>query len=101
MTPEELLEINPNLVKVAGFIKEHPEYPVRFWNNGTVDITLSKDGHLGKFLEQFRCPSCGEPTSGPDIKPGTGDIKGTFRTCGTCSIKFFVHNAVKFGGTPT
>lgn len=101
MTPEELLNINPNLSKVAGFMKDHPEYPVRFWDNGTVDITIPKDGSISKFVGQFKCPSCGEPTGGPPVDPSKENIKGTFRTCETCSIRFFVHNAVKFGGTPT
>lgn len=99
MTPEKLLEINPKLVKVASFMKEHPECTVRFWDDGTVDITLPKSVTLDSFIGQFVCPSCGEPTGGPGISGR--DIKGTFRECGDCGIRFFIHNMVKFGGTPT
>lgn len=97
MTPEELLEMNPNIGKVATFIKEHPECNVRFWDDATVDITIPKAVKLDSFLAQFKCPSCGEPTVGPELHGG--DIKGTFRECNDCGIRFFIHNMVKFGGT--
>jgi predicted RNA-binding Zn-ribbon protein involved in translation (DUF1610 family) len=100
MTPEELLEINPKLVSVTKFMKEHPDYPVRFWDNGTVDISLSERSKLGEFVTKFKCPSCGKDTDGPTIPTDAVDIKGTFRECPECSIKFFIHNKVKFGGTP-
>lgn len=99
MTPEELLEMNPKIGKVATFIKEHPECNVRFWDDATVDITIPKTVKLDSFLAQFACPSCGEPTAGPEMR-GV-DIKGTFRECSDCGIRFFIHNMVKFGGTPT
>lgn len=97
MTPEELLDMNPNIGKVATFIKEHPECNVRFWDDATVDITIPKATKLDSFLAQFKCPSCGEPTGGPELHGG--DIKGTFRECNACGIRFFIHNMVKFGGT--
>ena len=50
MTPEELLEINPKLISVTKFMKEHPDYPVRFWDNGTVDISIPERGKLGEFV---------------------------------------------------
>ena len=99
MTPDELLSINPKLGKVAAFMKERPDCPVRFWDDATVDVTIPASSALDSFLAQFKCPSCGEPTDGPEL---TGnDVKGTFRSCDGCGIKFFIHSRVKFGGTPT
>lgn len=100
MTPEELLEINPKLGKMAVFMKEHPEYTVRFWDDATVDITLPKDAGLWKFVGGFRCPSCMEITEGPAMEPGKANITGTFRSCEECGIRFFIHTSVKFGGSP-
>lgn len=99
MTPEELLSLNPKLGKVTTFIKDHPECKVRFWENATVDITIPAATTLDSFLAKFTCPSCGEPTTGPEM--AAGDVKGTFRECEACGIRFFIHNMVKFGGTPT
>ena len=99
MTPEELLGINPNLAKVATFMKEHPDCTVRFWDDTTVDITIPKSASLGSFVSQLACPSCSKPTEGPGVSGR--DIKGTFRKCNDCGIRFFIHNMVKFGGTPT
>ena len=99
MTPEELLEMNPNLASVAEYMQSHPGTPVRFWENGTVDITLPASSQLVPFIEKFVCPSCNNPTAGPELESGSLDIKGTFRTCSTCGIQFFIHNSVKFGGT--
>lgn len=99
MTPEELLDINPRLGKVASFIKEHPECNVRFWDDATVDITIPRTAALAGFISRFVCPSCGSTTAGPDMSGH--DVKGTFRECRDCGIRFFIHNMVKFGGTPT
>lgn len=99
MTPEELLEINPNLVKMTGFMKEHPEFPVRFWGDGTVDITIPESTPLSAFAAKFRCPCCDGYPDGPAIPSDKDDIKGTFRSCEECGIRYFIHNKVKFGGS--
>lgn len=98
MTVDELLEMNPRLGHVAKYMTEHPDIPVRFWDNGTVDITLPVRTGLNKFISGFTCPSCGNATEGPAI-PNHDDIRGTFRDCHGCGIRFFIHNTVKFGGT--
>ena len=79
MTVDELLEMNPRLGHVARYMAEHPDIPVRFWDNGTVDLTIPPKAKLGQFFGSFRCPSCGNP--------------------GGCGIRFFIHNEVKFGGS--
>lgn len=99
MTLDELLAMNPNLGKMSGFMKEHPEFPVRFWDDGTVDITIPENVKIASFVAKFRCPCCQSPTEGPYIQTDKEDIKGTFRKCNECSIRFFAHNKVKFGGT--
>ena len=98
MTVDELLEINPKLGHVAKYMAEHPDVPVRFWDNGTVDITLPGKASLHKFIVGFRCPSCDGATDGPAL-PAHEDIRGSFRECHECGIRFFIHNNVKFGGT--
>jgi len=100
MTPEKLLEINPKLGTVASFMKAHPECTVRFWEDATVDITLPANVRLDSFLAQFVCPSCGQPATGPGLQENA-NIKGTFRGCDDCGIRFFIHSRVKFGGSPT
>ena len=99
MTLDELLKINPNLGKVSGFMKEHPEFPVRFWDDGTVDITIPENIKIVNFVAKFHCPCCQESTTGPEIPSDKEDIKGTFRQCRECGIRYFIHNKVKFGGT--
>lgn len=98
MTVDELLELNPNLGHMAVFMKEHPELPVRFWDDGTVDITLPARSSLHKFIVAFKCPSCGKGTDGPAL-PTHEDLRGSFRECHGCNIRYFIHNMVKFGGT--
>lgn len=100
MTPEELIKHNPNLIHVVKFMQAHPDHPVRFWADCTVDITLPEKQKLGTFVSTFKCPSCETITQGPPITTDDGDIKGTFRTCDGCNIRYFIHNKVKFGGTP-
>lgn len=99
MTVDELIGINPNLGKVARFMKDNPSIPVRFWDNGTVDIMLGENDPIPSFIGKFKCPSCNEPTAGPEMPAGSDTIKGTFRECAACGIRFFIHNRVKFGGT--
>ena len=98
MTVDELLDINPNIAHVAKFMKEHPEIPVRFWDDGTVDITIPVKTSLHKFIVAFKCPSCDRGTDGPAL-PTHDDIRGSFRECHDCGLRFFIHNTVKFGGT--
>lgn len=98
MTVDELLEMNPRLGHVARYMAEHPDIPVRFWDNGTVDLTIPPKAKLGQFLGSFRCPSCGNPVEGRSV-PDKDTMKGTFRECRGCGIRFFIHNEVKFGGS--
>ena len=67
MTVDELLEMNPRLGHVARYMAEHPDIPVRFWDNGTVDLTIPPKAKLGQFLGSFRCPSCGNPVEGRSV----------------------------------
>lgn len=100
MTPETLAEINPNLLSVASFMEAHPEHIVRFWDNGTVDITLSRKTSIPQFISAFKCPSCNAATVGKDLPPSdNANLVGLYRNCTACGIKFFIHTRVKFGGT--
>ena len=94
----ELLDINPKLASVAKFMGAHPDIPVRFWENGTVDIMIGERASLPDFIGKFTCPSCGNLTVGPALD-GSENVRGSFRECKDCGIKYFVHNKVKFGGT--
>lgn len=98
MELEQLLEINPKLASMAKFMTAHPEIPVRFWENGTVDMMIGERASLVGFIGKFTCPSCGGPTSGP-VLDGSENVRGTFRECADCGIRYFIHNKVKFGGT--
>jgi DNA-directed RNA polymerase subunit RPC12/RpoP len=98
MDLDTLLEMNPNVATVAKFMAAHPDIPVRFWENCTVDVTVPEKADLNRFLASFRCTSCGEEMEGPGI-PGDSDVKGAFRSCPKCALRFFIHSKVRFGGT--
>lgn len=98
MELDDLLKINPKLAAMAKFMAAHPDIPVRFWDNGTADIMIAERASLVDFTGKFKCPSCDNPTGGPALD-GSENVRGTFRECKDCGIKYFIHNKVKFGGT--
>ena len=98
MTLDGLLKKNPAIAGVARLMSGHPDYCVRFWDDGTVDVTLPAGTQLWKVAGEFPCPPCDGTTEGPG-NPGAPNVKGTFRVCGRCSLRFFIHSYTKFGGS--
>ena len=98
MTLEELIEHVPDPVNLAKFIGQSPD-PVRIWDNGTLDITIGEDKSLHDYIKTFACPVCGSSID-PDID-SSPNIKGTFKRCPDCEQRYFFHQMVPFGGTPS